>query len=90
LVSVSTSWRDQFGVPETLVLYRTPQGWRYASYSASGVLDGRLSGIPADSPPQDAQEVLRRLMEEGLQQALTVAWAADEQPGWWTGTVGTA
>ncbi|QMU73230.1 hypothetical protein [Streptacidiphilus sp. P02-A3a] len=87
---MSTSWRERFGIPKTLVLYRTPESWRHASYSASGVLDGRLSGIPADSLPQEAQEALRHRMEESLRQSLTGVWAADERPGWWTDMVSTA
>jgi hypothetical protein len=75
------SWRDCFSVPQTLVLYSTPEGWRYASYSASGVMDGRLSDIPADGPPQAAQEALHRRMEEAVQQVLTVVWSSGEKPG---------
>ncbi|MFV0251705.1 MAG: helix-turn-helix domain-containing protein, partial [Beutenbergiaceae bacterium] len=44
---VTASTRGPMSQLSALVLYRTPQGWRYAIYS-DGVMDGRLTGVKVD------------------------------------------
>lgn len=65
-----------------LVLYRTPQGWRYAIYS-DGVMDGRLTGVKVDDGESAAQEALIRFIETGTGKTVHAAWTSTE-PNWWT------
>ncbi len=50
----------------SLVLYRTPTGWRYAIY-ADSVMDGRLTEIEPDEVEAVAQEALIRFIEAGTE-----------------------
>lgn len=65
----------------SLVLYRTPTGWRYAIY-AGGVMDGRLDEVPADAAETDAQGALVALVEAGYGRRIQVDWQMTD-PDWW-------
>ncbi|MGW1965531.1 hypothetical protein ACWCPD_35400 [Streptomyces sp. NPDC001935] len=84
-------WRT-LGTPTHLVLYRTPDGWRYAVYFTGpvGIADGALADPPSSSEPDLAQTALLRKAEEFTCRRLEVLWQASDQPDWWTGTVAKA
>lgn len=73
--------RDEMQPLTSLVLYRTPSGWRYAIY-AGGVMDGRLDDVPTDAPEAVAQRALVRFVEEGYGEPIQVQWRPTD-PDWW-------
>jgi len=74
-----------------LVLYRTPERWRFAMYlAAGGVLDGYLSEPDPDCEPACAQTALELRAEEVAGRVLRVAWRTSDKPDWWTGEVSAA
>jgi hypothetical protein len=79
-------WRSKLGIPEKLVLYRTPDRWRFAIYGDTGnVADGYLdTSIGTDV--EEAQGALVSRASDIAQISLTVSWHTS-QPGWWTGDV---
>jgi hypothetical protein len=81
--------RSTFGAPRTLVLYRTPERWRFALYfeGAGGVLDGALDRPAPDGEPGAAQAALHRRAEELTHRELEVRWQPGGEPDWWTGAV---
>ncbi|MEV7778476.1 hypothetical protein [Kitasatospora sp. NPDC088351] len=81
-------WRT-FGTPRTLVLYRTPDRWRYAVYfeNPRGIADGALDRPAVSCEPETAQAAMRLKAAELTCRELDVDWAATDQPGWWTGAV---
>jgi hypothetical protein len=81
------SIRSEFGIPTSFVLYLTPGGWRYALYSADGVMDGRLD-LPVDANELDAQRTLFTMVERGVGRALNANWEST-QPDSWTAQVNT-
>lgn len=82
---MSGSWpervRDGMQPLTSLVLYRTPSGWRYAVH-AGEVMDGRLDDVPTDAPEAVAQRALVRFVEEGSGRPVQVQWRR-AQPDWW-------
>ncbi|MCX4918923.1 hypothetical protein [Streptomyces sp. NBC_00687] len=84
-------WRT-LGTPTTLVLYRTPDNWRYAIYFTGppGVADGALADPPSPSEPDVAQAALLHKAEELTRRQLEVLWRASDQPDSWTGSVASA
>lgn len=84
-------WRT-LGTPTSLVLYRTPDGWRCAVHftGPGGIADGALAGPPPSSEPDIAQAALVQKAEELTHRRLDVLWHAPDQPDWWTGTVTVA
>ncbi|MFJ8785370.1 hypothetical protein [Streptomyces sp. NPDC102476] len=76
-------WRI-FGTPTSLVLYRTPDGWRYAVHftGPAGIADGTLAGPPPSSEPDIAQAALVQKAEELIHRRLDVLWYAPDQPDW--------
>ncbi|MEU3727161.1 hypothetical protein [Streptomyces sp. NPDC031705] len=81
--------RLALGTPTTIVLYRTPDRWRYAVYFAGpgGVADGALGAPSPSCEPGAAQAAAVRKAEELGRRRLEVRWHAAHEPGWWTGTV---
>ncbi|GAA2157055.1 hypothetical protein GCM10009760_58750 [Kitasatospora kazusensis] len=81
-------WRT-IGTPTTLVLYRTPDRWRFAVYFTDprGVADGGLDHPVPSCEPEIAQAALHRRAEELTHRKLDVAWQEAGQPGCWTGAV---
>lgn len=84
-------WRT-LGTPATLVLYRTPDNWRYAVYftGPAGVTDGALADPPSSSGPDVAQAALLHKAEEFTRRQLEVLWRESDQPDWWIGSVASA
>lgn len=65
-----------------LVLYRTPDGWRYAIY-ANGIMDGRLPELPPTVDEVEAQGALIALIEAGTGKRVDSSWTSEKE-GWWT------
>ncbi|MFD8733593.1 hypothetical protein ACFV06_01605 [Streptomyces sp. NPDC059618] len=84
-------WRT-LGTPTHLVLYRTPDRWRYAVYftGPDGIADGALTAPPPSSEPDIAQAALLHKTEELTHRQIEVLWSTSDHPDWWTGTVTTA
>jgi hypothetical protein len=84
-------WRT-LGTPTSLVLYRTPGGWRYAVHftGLADIADGTLAGPPHSSEPDIAQAATVQKAEELTHRRLDVLRHAPGQPNWWTGTVTVA
>ncbi|MFF3319368.1 hypothetical protein ACFYV5_28215 [Streptomyces sp. NPDC003035] len=80
-------WRDSLGTPKAFVLYRTPDVWRCAMYFSGGIVDGRLAQPSANSEPDEAQTAAHAKAEELAGRPLAISWEANDQPGWWTGTI---
>ncbi len=91
-VSKRRPYRRTFGTPTSLVLYRTPDGWRYAVHltGPAGIADGSLAGPPPSSEPHIAQAALVRKAGELPHRRLDVLRHVPDQPDWWTGTVTVA
>ncbi|WP_189282321.1 hypothetical protein [Streptomyces atratus] len=75
-------WRT-LGTPTSLVLYRTPDGWRYTVHftGPAGIADGALAGPPPSSEPDIAQAALVQKAEELTHRRLGVLWHAPDHPG---------
>ncbi len=91
MTSKRKHWRDGLGSPATIVLFRTPDRWRYALYFSEprGVADGCLAHPGADSEPGEAQTAARAKAEQIAGQSLAISWQTSEEPGWWTGAITT-
>lgn len=85
--SVSEDAPGWMGTPQTAVLYSTPGGWRFAIYTTTGVMDGRLSELPADATPNEAKLRFREKVREEQGRSVEIDWIQDpERPEWWVGS----
>jgi hypothetical protein len=77
------------GTPTHLILYRTPEGWRFAAYfeNPGSILDGGLGDTAVSSQAGIAQSALHRNMEELTRRRLVVCWQPGDQSDWWSGIV---
>ncbi|MFE4977681.1 hypothetical protein ACFRAR_36930 [Kitasatospora sp. NPDC056651] len=77
------------GTPKTLVLYRTPDRWRFAVYfeAPGGIADGFLDRPAPTCEPEPAQAALHLRAEELTHRELEVSWQPTDRPDWWTGVV---
>lgn len=84
-------WRA-LGTPTSIVVCRTPDGWRYAVHftGPAGIVDGTLAGTPPSSEPDVEQAALVQKAEELTHRRLDVPWHAPDQPEGWIGTVSVA
>ena len=88
VASKRADWRQALRRPSSLVLYRAAPKWRYAVYSGTSILDGRLA-LSSEASPAQAQAALVRFIEEIGDCLLTVQWHESDQPDWWAGEVVT-
>ncbi|MFE7529512.1 hypothetical protein ACFU7Y_27880 [Kitasatospora sp. NPDC057542] len=81
-------WRG-LGTPKTLVLFRTPDQWRYAVHfeAPGGFADGFLDRPAPSCDAELAQAALRLKAEEITHRELEVSWQSTDQPDWWTGII---
>jgi hypothetical protein len=70
-----------------LVLFRTGDRWRFATYTTRGVMDGSLVDVSLDADERQAQDALLASTEEFFQGRCDVTWTPSDKPGWWTGEV---
>jgi hypothetical protein len=82
---VPTEWMDKPwypGRPTAVVLYSTPEGWRFAlTTERRAIVDGTL-GQPELSAVAAQHEMLRRLRQTD-EVELDGSWTTT-QPGWWS------
>ena len=73
--------RDEVQPLTSLVVYRTPRGWRYAIY-AGEVMHGCLDDVPTDEPEAVAQHAFVRFVEEGSGWPIRVQWKRAGPDSW--------
>ena len=83
--SARPAWKS---TARTLLLYNPKAQWRYAIYNDAGILDGALPDVEAEIPPEDAQELLLRQIEEDTGQRYVATWTQDK-PHWWSAELRT-
>lgn len=77
------------GQVRSVVLYRTPDDWRFAVCTTKGILDGRLRDTPVDAGlDRAATEMTGVLNSFGHHDP--VHYDAGGTPDWWTATVAAA
>ncbi|WP_225725279.1 MULTISPECIES: hypothetical protein [unclassified Nocardia] len=83
------SGRSRRGTPTSFVLYRTPGGWRHATYlrDPASILDGYLRDIPPTAAVEEAQAELHRRAELAHERKFHVRWEPADKPDWWTAEV---
>ncbi len=76
----------------SLVLYRTPERWRFAVFFVGGgVVDGALSDdVAPDCEPAVAQAAMEQTATNLLHRTLEVTWHPSDQADGWTGEVTAA
>lgn len=81
-------WARKLGQPTCFVLYHIPaDGWRHATYTSRGVIDGRLSVVDVPATFEEASSALIALTEQWSGAIGNVNWQPTEKPGWWTGEI---
>jgi hypothetical protein len=74
----------RFGRPVSVVLYRTPERWRWMQVDdKGGMLDGALPDTPATSDAAAAQAEFIRRLSQAEGEPWTAEWREGEQPDWW-------
>jgi hypothetical protein len=73
----------RYGTPQTLVLYETAEGWKFAIYTDRFSLEGKLSEYHGtDAARVEVESLAARILETDL----TLRWENIE-PGWWVASV---
>ena len=74
--------------PKSVVLYRTPEKWRWMATDAKGgMLDGGLKETPPDAPVEEAQAELLSTLSWLGETPLEADWRPADQPDCWHGDV---
>lgn len=74
---------EEWGAPQTMILYATHDSWRYAIYTRSASLEGELSSyVTPDLAQREASQILDRVFARSL----TLEWDVLD-PGWWVAHV---
>ncbi|MFE3552655.1 hypothetical protein ACFXN2_28765 [Streptomyces kronopolitis] len=87
--------RAPFGMPKGIVLLATPEGWRHSVLTVEGgMLCGRLTDVPVNAGPAEAQAVAAAMVV-GLAHdvhdvRVDVTWDPPGKPGSWTAQVTVA
>ena len=76
----SRPWTE---VAKALVLYRTDKEWRFAIYSAVGIMDGRFTDLDPDCSPEVPQARLLDNVSRATNMEYRAEWREDK-PGWWS------
>lgn len=79
-----------FGAPTALVLYRTPECWRFSLFCPGGIACGALDYVDGPRPdcePAVAQAAMKQRAEEVTEHVLEIVWHPAERPDWWNGDV---
>lgn len=85
--------RASFGMPRTVVLLATPDGWRHSVLTGEGaMLCGRLPDLPAGADPAEARAAVTAMVvglaHDFHEAHVGVAWDdPPREPGSWTGQV---
>ncbi|MET0468252.1 MAG: hypothetical protein ABWZ87_05895 [Aeromicrobium sp.] len=74
---------ELYGEPQTMVLYATPEAWRYCLYTDRVSLEGALREWVA---PDEAQREAARIADGFFGRPLHLQWDIFD-PGWWVAHV---
>lgn len=91
----ATKRRPPFGMPRSIVLLATPEGWRHSVHAEEGgMLCGRLADVPANTDPAEAQAAVAAtvvgLAHDFHEADVDVTWDPPREPGSWTAQVTVA
>lgn len=87
--------RPPFGMPRSIVLLATPEGWRHSVLTREGgMFCGRLTDVPAYIDPAEARAAVAAMVV-GLARVfheadIDVTWDPPQEPGSWTAQVTVA
>ena len=81
--------RRALRTPTAVMLYRTPECWRYSLVSPGGIACGLLDDLSPDCKPETAQRAVEQRAWEFSRRSLHVAWSAADLVDQWTGEVVT-
>lgn len=80
--------RSTLGGPSALVLYRTPECWRFSLCCPGGIACGALDDDPDPGcEPEVAQAAMKQRAEQITEHILEIVWRPSDRPDWWTGEV---
>ncbi|MGX1542238.1 hypothetical protein [Streptomyces adustus] len=87
--------RPPFGMPESIVLLATPEGWRHSVLTIEGgMLCGRLADVPVDAGPAEARAAAAAMVvglaHDFHEVRVDVTWDPPREPGSWTAQVTAA
>lgn len=91
MLLVMAGWDDDkpWTAPaHSLVLYCPKGQWRYAIFSAAGIVDGVLSDLAPNTPPTDAQAFLLDRVGADTGLRYMAVWKQD-QDRWWSAQLTT-
>ncbi|WOX16262.1 hypothetical protein [Streptomyces sp. N50] len=87
--------RPPFGMPKSIALLATPEGWRHSVLTEEGgMLCGRLADVQANTDPAEAQAAAAAMVVglayEFHEARVDVTWDPPQKPGSWTAQVTVA
>ncbi|MPY37829.1 hypothetical protein FNH09_43460 [Streptomyces adustus] len=87
--------RPPFGVPESIVLLATPEGWRHSVLTVDGgMLCGRLADVPVNAGSAEARAAAAAMVvglaHDFHEVRVDVTWDPPREPGSWTAQVTVA
>ncbi|MES5824689.1 hypothetical protein [Streptomyces sp. RG80] len=87
--------RPSFGMPKSIALLATPEGWRHSVLTGEGaMLCGRLADVPANADPAEAQAAVASMVvglaHDFHEVDVDVTWDPPLDPGSWTAQVTVA
>lgn len=91
-----TKRQPPFGMPRSIVLLATPEGWRHSVLTEKGeMLCGRLVDVAANTDPAEAQAavaaIVAELARDFHEACVKVSWdPPPPEPGSWTAQVTVA
>ncbi|WP_142270130.1 hypothetical protein [Streptomyces sp. SLBN-115] len=90
-----TKRRLPFGMPTSIVLLATPEGWRHSVLTEEGgMLCGRLADVAANTDPAEAQAAVAAIVgvlaHDFNEADVDVTWDPPREPGSWTAQVTVA
>ena len=90
-----TRRRPPFGMPRSIVLLATPEGWRHSILTEEGgMLCGLLADVAANTDPAAAQAAVAAMVvglaHDFHEADVDVTWDPPREPGSWTAQVTVA
>ncbi|MFD7679188.1 hypothetical protein [Streptomyces sp. NPDC060187] len=90
-----TKRRPAFGIPISVVLLATPEGWRHSVLTEDGgMLCGRLADVAANTTPAQAQAAVAAMVADLAHDFhgadVDVTWDPPRESGSWTARVTVA
>ncbi|WP_333738816.1 hypothetical protein [Streptomyces sp. IBSBF 2806] len=87
--------RPPFGMPKSIALLATPEGWRHSVLTEDGgMLCGRLADVPDNTEPAEARAAVAAMVvglaHEFHEADVDVTWDPPREPYSWTAQVTVA